>query len=159
MVRVLFSKPVLGFLSLSVVLLAYQNCSDAEFDYSNGTNNSILSVNDQDGDGLSDDIEIELGTSPNDIDSDDDGLPDGAEVNSYGTDPTNPDTDGGGTPDGQEVLRGTNPVDNPSDDVDSSAEDNDGDGLSDDREKNETLTDPMNPDTDADGLKLSLIHI
>ncbi len=36
---------------------------------------------DTDGDGLTDDLEISIGTDPNDADSDDDGAPDGAEAN------------------------------------------------------------------------------
>ncbi|MEN1727169.1 MAG: ASPIC/UnbV domain-containing protein, partial [Pseudomonadota bacterium] len=43
-------------------------------------------------------------------DSDGDGLTDEAEVNVYGTDPANPDTDGGGVLDGQEVARNTDPL-------------------------------------------------
>jgi len=46
---------------------------------------------DADGDGLSDKLETELGTNPSDVDSDDDGLPDGEEAN-----PTD-DHDGDGT--------------------------------------------------------------
>jgi hypothetical protein len=73
---------------------------------------------DPDKDGLTSEREGELGTDPNDPDSDGDGLSDGSEVNTYRTDPLNPDTDGGGMPDGVEVGKGKNPLDK-SDDVDS----------------------------------------
>ena len=45
---------------------------------------------DTDGDGLSNQVESALGTDPNDADSDDDGLTDGAEATNYGTDPNDP---------------------------------------------------------------------
>ena len=50
---------------------------------------------DDDGDGLSDDRERELGTDPRNPDTDGEGLSDGNET-LLGTDPTNPDTDGDG---------------------------------------------------------------
>jgi hypothetical protein len=75
---------------------------------------------DWDGDGLLDEVETDTGeyvdetdtgTDPNDPDTDDDGLNDGAEVNTYGTDPNNPDTDGDGLEDGLEVAFGSDPLD------------------------------------------------
>ncbi len=67
---------------------------------------------DTDGDGINDGDEVnDTGTDPNDDDSDDDGLTDGDEVNNTGTDPNNPDTDGGGDNDGDEVNNGTDPND------------------------------------------------
>ena len=59
--------------------------------------------NDPDGDGLPTTQEGPIGTNPNDPDTDDDGLSDGAEVNTHHTDPLNPDTDGDGLKDGAEV--------------------------------------------------------
>jgi len=49
------------------------------------------------------------------LDSDNDGLFNFDEENTYGTDPYNPDTDFGGVNDGEEVARGSDPLD-PSDD-------------------------------------------
>lgn len=64
---------------------------------------------DEDGDGLSDDREAELGTDRSDPDTDGDGLFDPDEVNVYQTNPRNPDTDGDGNNDGVEVQNGYNP--------------------------------------------------
>lgn len=64
---------------------------------------------DADGDGLSDQEEITLGTNPGIVDTDGDGLSDYEEVKVYHTDTLNPDTDGDGYLDGQEVRSGYNP--------------------------------------------------
>ena len=115
-----------------------------------GSDDVVVPV-DTDGDGLTDDDELNLyGTDPFDEDTDDDGLGDGDEVMVYSTDPLNRDTDGGSVPDGEEVDRGTDPLD-ASDDVGMPV-DTDGDGLSDDDEVNVHGTDPLHPDTDRDGL-------
>jgi hypothetical protein len=66
---------------------------------------------DSDGDGLEDAIEIELGTDPYDVDTDDDGLTDGDEYYVYLTGTRNPDTDGDGVLDGDEIANGTDPND------------------------------------------------
>ena len=74
-----------------------------------GQNRPILlrpldSAGDGDGDGLSDDDEVNIyGTDPNNPDSDGDGLSDGEEVHIYGTDPNNPDTDGDGIGDAEDT--------------------------------------------------------
>ncbi|MDP3793378.1 MAG: hypothetical protein Q8R07_01355 [Candidatus Uhrbacteria bacterium] len=68
-----------------------------------------LAVKDTDGDGLSDEREVELGTDPNKADTDSDGLSDGEEVLQYGTNPLNADTDGDGYQDGVEMKNGFNP--------------------------------------------------
>ena len=52
---------------------------------------------DRDGDGLSNDREVDIGTDPDDSDTDDDGIEDGIEVgDDEPTDPLNPDSDGDG---------------------------------------------------------------
>ncbi len=114
---------------------------------------------DTDGDGLTDDEEAVLGTDPNDPDTDDDGLGDGAEVNTYGTDPLDPDTDGDGLGDGEEI---TGPDGSPftGDETDPLDFDTDNDGLGDGAELDGAdglpgtgdETDPTNPDTDGGGV-------
>ncbi|MEZ4315954.1 MAG: putative metal-binding motif-containing protein [Myxococcota bacterium] len=121
--------------------------------------------NDDDGDGLTNDEEVLIGTDPQDPDTDDDGLTDGEEVIVYGTDPLDPDTDNDGLTDGSEVHTwGTDPLDPDTDDdslldgaevqthgTDPLDPDSDDDGLLDGPEVNGT-TDPLDPDTDDDGL-------
>lgn len=65
---------------------------------------------DSDGDGVSNLEEIELGTDPLVLDSDDDGLTDGEETNTYLTDPLLEDTDGDGLTDCFEVRYGLDPL-------------------------------------------------
>lgn len=104
----------------------------------NNNNNSEPDLDDSDGDGISNEDEVENGTNPNDPDTDDDGLPDGYEEGNNGgdgepneLDPTNPDSDNDGITDGDEDF--------------------DNDGLT-NEEEIEHGTDPNNPDTDGDGL-------
>lgn len=66
---------------------------------------------DADGDGLDDAREVEMGTDPADPDSDDDGLLNGEDVDTFGTDPTLLDTDGDTIDDGTEVAAGSDPTD------------------------------------------------
>lgn len=70
-----------------------------------------VQVIDSDGDGLTDQEEINLGTNINLPDSDNDGLFDYEEVKVYKTDPLNPDTDNDGYKDGEEVKAGYDPRD------------------------------------------------
>ena len=118
-----------------------------------GSSPSDVSAADLDGDGdpdlltsaLGDRVawHENLGTNPNDADSDDDGLGDGDEVNVHGTDPNVADSDGDGLGDREEVqVYGTNP----------NASDSDGDGLSDAEEIEVHHTNPNHPDSDGDGL-------
>lgn len=83
---------------------------------------SVPAQADTDKDALTNPTEVQLGTDLRDPDSDNDGVSDGTEVNTYGSDPTNPDSDGDGISDGDEVnTYGSSPT-NP---------DSDGDGISD----------------------------
>ena len=72
---------------------------------------AVAAPGDSDGDGLEDAIEIELGTDPVDLDTDDDGLTDGDEYYVHQTGTRNPDTDGDGVLDGEETANGTDPND------------------------------------------------
>ena len=113
-------------------------------------------------------------TNPLQPDSDGDGLLDGVEdsnqngrfdpVSSTGrfgeTDPTDTDTDDGGEADGSERTNGREPVDTPEDD-NGGLDDPDNDGLTTAVENNTCVgtgaarrcLDPLDPDTDDDGLK------
>jgi len=82
---------------------------------------------DDDGDFLTNGEEIQLGTNPNQKDTDGDGLGDADEVKRYDTDPLNVDTDGDTLLDGAEV---NDPCTSPNDD------DTDGDGVSDNADPN-----------------------
>jgi hypothetical protein len=73
--------------------------------------NPTMPSEDPDHDGLTNLQEFQLGTDPNNQDTDGDGLSDGDEVNKYHTSPLIPDTDGDGIPDGIEVRTGSNPLD------------------------------------------------
>ncbi|WP_050435390.1 DUF11 domain-containing protein [Chondromyces crocatus] len=106
-------------------------------------------IMDSDGDGLPDDVELQLGTDPFDADSDDDGVPDGQEINP------------GGDADGDGLINALDP-------------DSDNDGLFDgtemgfdcsgpgtdvsrghcrpDADQGATTTDPLDPDTDDGGV-------
>jgi uncharacterized membrane protein len=66
---------------------------------------------DLDGDGLSNQEELNRGLDMTDADMDKDGLSDGTEAHNYDTDPTDPDTDGDGLRDGLELQLGTDPAD------------------------------------------------
>lgn len=65
---------------------------------------------DEDGDGLSNITEVQLGTLPTAVDSDFDGLTDSEEVNIYATNPLVADSDGDGLTDGEEIKLGLDPM-------------------------------------------------
>lgn len=156
----------------------------------------LFIIMDSDGDGLTDEYEVQIGSSPDDSDSDSDFITDWYEENIYGTDPLNADTDNDGLPDGYgmvtpnifggELWLGTNPLLNdtdgdkltdgfefigwsltteyypegPDEDPESITYwvtsnplllDTDGDKVS-DWEEYTHGTDPMNKDTDNDGI-------
>lgn len=96
---------------------------------------------DSDDDGLDNSEEIALGSDPDNPDTDNDGLSDGVEELVLITDPLNPDTDDDGVTDGQELELGTDPLNIDSDD-----------DLLYDGGEIIYETDPLNPDTDGDGL-------
>lgn len=64
---------------------------------------------DTDNDGLLNSEELQLGTDPNNPDTDGDTLPDGAEVKELNTNPTRKDSDFDGIPDDEEVKNILNP--------------------------------------------------
>ena len=64
---------------------------------------------DYDKDGVSNIKEQELGTNPNSVDSDNDGLTDYEEINKYHTNPLRPDTDKDGLSDSEEIKLGLDP--------------------------------------------------
>lgn len=109
---------------------------------------------DSDKDGIPDYYEEIYGTDKFLVDTDGDGLPDGYELFSLGTSPTDIDTDNNTISDADEdadndglsnlteYLLKTNPIDSDTDD----------DDLSDAYEINESLTDPLKKDTDNDEL-------
>lgn len=87
---------------------------------------------DADGDGLTNAAELDLGTGPDQPDSDQDELADGDEINRFNTDPLKADSDGDGLPDSVEMRQGLNPL----------RADSDRDGLPDASD-----SDPIHPST------------
>lgn len=80
-------------------------------DLTGGDENPGEYGNDEDGDGLTFEQEVNIfNTDPNLIDTDGDQLTDGQEV-ARGTDPNNPDTDGDGYNDADEIIEGSDPLD------------------------------------------------
>ncbi|MEW6508038.1 MAG: OmpA family protein [Bacteroidota bacterium] len=122
-----------------------EDFNDGYFNIGAGITFTGESMNsDKDKDGLTKREELEIGTDPNNPDTDGDGLDDGAEVKQYNTDPKNSDSDGDGLKDGEEVFTyKTNPA----------KADTDGDGLNDSEEILKFKTDPLKADSDGDGLK------
>ncbi len=111
--------------------------------------NDLAAVNDwlgdPDGDSFINGREWEAGTDPNEADSDDDGLADGAEVDVHGSDPLSADGDADGMPDAWEVANGLDPA------LDDAAGDPDNDGLA-NLQEYDSSTNPRHDDPDGDGL-------
>jgi hypothetical protein len=104
---------------------------------------SSTAIDDTDNDGLTDDEETNTYSSdPLNPDTDGDGIDDGEEVNTYNTNPALADTDNDGLSDGGELDISTDP----------NNADSDGDGLEDGAEVNTYFTDPLDADTDGDGV-------
>ena len=78
--------------------------------WATATAEQALLLGDDDEDGLTQAEEAEIGTDPNNPDSDGDGLKDGEEVNLYNSNPLEQDTDGDGRDDGEEVDAGSDPA-------------------------------------------------
>lgn len=97
---------------------------------------------DDDGDGLSNRLETDLGTQPDAKDTDGDGLYDGQELYDVGTDPLQADSDEDWLSDGDEGFWRTDPL----------LADSDGDSLPDGVEVYLRTTSPIKADTDGDGL-------
>jgi len=106
---------------------------------------TALAQGDDDGDGLSKNQEIALGTDPNNPDTDGDGLNDGVEVNQYGTNPKLRDTDADNLSDGEEVNQGLNPLN----------ADTDGDGLMDNVDPDPKTPPTPTPQPPPDGLSMN----
>lgn len=126
-----------------------------EYHVGYGTNPLLT---DSDGDGIDDDVEIQMGINPVKADTDGDGLSDGEEI-SLGTDAKSNDTDGDGLKDGWEVMNDIDPLSDIG--ADGANGDPDGDGLGNLREQT-AGTDPNVGDTDGDGLsdgaEVSIYH-
>jgi peptidase C25-like protein/fibronectin type III domain protein/thrombospondin type 3 repeat protein len=100
---------------------------------------------DPDSDGLDNSAEYDYSTDPLAADSDGDGLSDGEEVDpslSSSSDPNDPDTDDDGLDDSEERTHNTDPRDS----------DSDNDGLSDGDEINVHGSDPNDADSDGDSI-------
>lgn len=108
-----------------------------------GVSGRIAVLPDDDGDGLSNQREGDLGTDPNDPDTDADGLDDLEEVDVRFSNPLNPDTDGDGLTDLEDVVAGASPL----------LVDTDGDGLTDPDEVLVHGTSPSLADTDLGGVE------
>ncbi|MBI9070027.1 MAG: OmpA family protein [Melioribacteraceae bacterium] len=129
--------------SFTDYLYSSESDADGYWNLSLGLAFTIPSDTDYDNDGLKNDLEKKLGTDPNKADTDDDGLNDNEEINTYNTDPLNKDTDSDGLEDNDELVEYK---------TDPTKADTDGDSLTDGDEINIYKTEPTKIDTDEDGL-------
>ncbi len=90
--------------------LFIQQQTRVEREVANRSRGSGIFKNDQDRDGLLDAVEMEMGLSITDPDTDGDGLDEKKEIEIYCTDPTKFDTDGDGFRDGMEIINAYNPL-------------------------------------------------
>src|SRR5688572_19175867 len=127
----------IGTLIISGLLAAGFGCGGSD------TIQGVKMNVDRDVDGLTDAEEAHHGTNPDHPDTDGDGLPDGAEVETHGTSPTDSDVDHDGVSDGAEINEHH---------TDPHAADSDGDGLNDGDEAAMHHTDPIHADSDGDGI-------
>lgn len=109
------------------------------------------SIEDQDGDGLVTIVETQVGTDPNNVDTDGDGYSDGEEVRSGNNPLMKPDgtraSYNSGVSNSTSTTNSLNPSSTPADDF---STDTDGDGLTDAQEKI-IGTSSQKADTDGDG--------
>jgi len=116
---------------------------DIEYTLVSPTDRSVCGYADTDGDGLTDLVELELGTDETQVDSDGDGIDDLSEVGDV-DDPT--DSDGDGDIDAVDA-------DDDGDGIDTIDEDPDGDGdPTDDDSDGDGTPDYLDPDDDDDGV-------
>ncbi len=146
--RVILDFGLGGTLSSTYYLDGYRSVAEDSWDsyFSTSLGLTFTGENcksDKDNDGLGKCLEKEIGTDPNNPDTDGDGLNDGEEYLTYKTNPLQVDTDLDGLNDYEEVkVTKTNPL----------MADTDSDGLKDGEEVNKYKTDPLKADTDGDGL-------
>ena len=69
----------------------------------------LFNDNDHDSDGLTNEQEAALGTNPYKADTDGDGIDDNLEIELYNSDPKLADSDGDGMTDGEEIANSSNP--------------------------------------------------
>lgn len=110
---------------------------------------------DTDNDGLTNELELQIGSDYEEPDTDKDGLSDGYEYGELETNPCKRDTDGNGVSDAEEDFDndGLTNLEEYKAGTDAFEEDTDEDGLSDYEELIKYQTDPLQEDTDDDGLR------
>jgi hypothetical protein len=122
---------------------AAETANDLYFTATAGLKFFLFPDNDIDGDGLTNDEEIEAGTNPYDADTDGDLLTDWHEVRNLGSNPRLMDSDGDGLTDFEEAVKYRTRPD---------TTDTDGDGLTDAEEIQRFNTNALVADSDNDGL-------
>ena len=108
---------------------------------------SLDALNDNDNDGLTNLEEFQNNTNPNLADSDGDGLTDESEVNQYNTNPNNTDSDGDKLNDNCEVIYGFDPL------IFDEQQDSDGDYFADFQECDNN-TNPLDANSTPDGITI-----